>query len=78
MNSTSRYPYLEVKLGDEIIDIKSERLGWVHKKEIFGSKGAFMVTWMNNGEKVIFMTRKQQQTIKKTGRNINDSDSESD
>lgn len=77
-NKPPRLPYLEVKLGDEIVDIKSKRLGWVHKKKIFGSKNAFIVTWMDNGEKTAFISRRDHQKIKRTGNNINDSDSDSD
>lgn len=68
--------YLDVKLGDEVIEKETSRLGWVHKKKIFGSKNSFIVTWMDNGQKSAFLSKKEQQKIQKTGRNIYDSDSD--
>ena len=73
-----RSPYLEVALGDIIMDKISKRLGVVKKKGIHGSPKGFYVTWLDNGELGIFWTRKQQSTVQHTGNNINNPDSDSD
>lgn len=75
---TTKPPFLQVELGDEIIEKTTSRLGWVHKKKIFGSKNAFIVTWMDNGEKTAFLSRKDQQRIERTGNNINDDSDDDD
>ena len=72
----TKLKYLEVALGDQVMEKTTSRLGWVHKKKLFGSKNSFIVTWMDNGEKTAFMSKKQQQRLKKTGENIYDSDSD--
>lgn len=77
MNS-ERPSYLIVELGDIVMEISTKRLAHVTKKTVFGSKNGFYATWMNDGTRALFLTRKQHSTIKKTGENINDSDSESD
>ena len=76
MEEENKISYLEVELGDEVIEKKTNRLGWVHKKKIFGWKNAFIVQWLDNGDKTGFLSKKDQQYLKKTGHNINDSDSD--
>ncbi len=69
-------PYLDVIIGDEVIEIDTQRLGWIHRKKLFGSKNAFIVIWLDTGEQTAFISRKDQQRLKKTGNNINNSDSD--
>lgn len=72
-----KLPYLKVNIGDEVLEIETNRLGRV-SRFCFGSKCAFAVTWLDTGESTIFSSRESHQKIKKTGVNFFDSDSDSD
>ena len=79
MQKEPKLPFLQVALGDEVIDIKTNKTGFVHRKKLMGFTNWFLVKWNNGKDKdTAFTSRKDQQTIKRTGRNIHDSDSESD
>ena len=73
----NKLSHLPVELGDEVMDKESKRLGFVHRTKVFG-KHNFYVKWFDNGQLQGFLSRKSQQAIIKTGKNINDSDSDSD
>jgi len=78
-NSTTSFalPYnIPLVSKDEVIEIDTQRLGWIHRKKLFGSKNAFIVIWLDTGEQTAFISRKDQQRLKKTGNNINNSDSD--
>ena len=73
----SRPEYLQVIIGDEVMEIETSRLGWIHRTKIIG-RNSFVVKWLDDGSETLFTSRKQQTKIKKTGRNINDVSSEED
>lgn len=76
-NNKSQLKYLDVKLGDHVMNKNTKRLGCVHKIPYFGKKN-FLVTWLDNGQMTGFLSKKTQQDLVKTGYNIYDSDSDSD
>ena len=80
----SKFSYLSVELGDEVIEEKIitkinkdgnkiqekvSRLGTIHNKNIFGSNNAFIVTRMDNGDRTVFVSINDQQKLRKTGKN---------
>lgn len=71
------YEYLKVKLGDIVMIKDSKRLGCIHRLGPF-SKSNFVVRWLNDNEMTAYTSRKSQAELVNTGRNIHDSDDESD
>ena len=68
--------FLKVNLGDEVMEKNTNRLGWVHKTKVFGSKNCFIVTWLDDGTKKAYLSKKEQQNLIKTGNNIYQEDSD--
>lgn len=62
--------HLNVILGDEVMDKENKRLGWIHKKGVFGNKNSFIITWLDDGSQSAFCSKKSQQQLIKTGRNF--------
>ena len=62
--------HLDVIEGDEVIEKETNRLGCIHKKNLLGSKSAFIVTWLDDGTKTAYFTKKDQNKLMRTGRNM--------
>lgn len=71
------YDYLIVKLGDIVMIKDSKRLGCIHRLGPFSKKN-FVVRWLNDNQMTAYTSRKSQAELVNTGRNIHDSDDESD
>lgn len=75
--SKERTPWLDVKLGDIIMDTETNRLGWIHKKGILKTSNAYIVTWMDGKSKpTAYGSRNSQKYLIKTNRNIHDDSSD--
>jgi len=70
--------YLDLKLGDILLEIDTKRLVSVYKIGYLGSKNTFYIKYLDNADLQIVPHRKHCK-YKKTGTNINeDSDDDSD
>ena len=78
MDNNQSVKHLDIKLGDELLEISTNRLAWVHKTNVFGSKNTFYIKYLDNAKEQI-VTHRNHSKYKKTGNNINDdSDDDSD
>ena len=76
-SNKQRDEYLKVALGDIVMQKETKRLGCIHRLGPF-SKNNFVVKWLNNNQMNAYTSRKSQQELVNTGKNIHDSDDESD
>lgn len=76
MQDKNQLKYLELKLGDVLLEIDTKRLASVHKMKVFGSKNTFYIKYLDNADEQI-VSHRHHDRYQKTGHNINE-DSDSD